>query len=114
MEDIREQIFEYADRLYAKALHEMESERFRIVDMYALSAHGAAVYLATDQNSPGDLRRRAGQLEEAAWALSRRAYRALRGEQRRKLMEPRMSGDHDETEDIRMEMRAVARMVSER
>lgn len=110
MANLREQIFEYADRLYAKALESLGAEEFRKADIYAISCYGAAVYLASDENGPEDLRKRAAQLEEAAWSLSKQAYAGAR----RALIEPRMMGHSHEDEEIRGEIHEIARIASER
>lgn len=113
MENLREQLFEYADWLYSKAIQEMNAGRFRMVDVYALSSHGAAVYLASDDAAPKQIREQASQLEQAAWNLSKQAHSA----QRLALLEPRMSGDEandDDLEEVREEVRRIAEMVTNR
>jgi len=76
--NLQDQIFEYADRLYAKALQELNAGRFRMVVVYALSSYGAAVFLASDEATPEQICERASQLEQAAWNLSKQAYSAQR------------------------------------
>lgn len=110
MADLRDDIFEYADRLYAKALHEMEAERFRAVDIYALSAYGAAVFLVNDKRTPSEMREQAKQLEHASWNLAKQS----RMGQRRKLMEPRLDGPggRESYDDVRQEMRDIVKTVT--
>lgn len=83
-----------------------------MVDVYALSSYGAAVYLASDDAAPKQIREQASQLEQAAWNLSKQAHSA----QRLALLEPRMSGDEadDDLEEVREEVRRIAEMVTNR
>lgn len=83
-----------------------------MVDVYALSSYGAAVYLAADETTSKQIREQASQLEQAAWNLSKQAHSA----QRLALLEPSMSGDeaNDDLEEVREEIRRMAEMVANR
>jgi hypothetical protein len=110
MADLRNEIFEYAEGLYAKALQVMDEQRFRMADIYALSSYGAAVFVAADKAGPQEIRDRAAQLEQAAWTLARHAHAAERG----RMIEPRMQGidaESQELEAIRDDISAIAKAV---
>lgn len=89
--EYNENIFNYADLLYAKALRKMEAEDFRNTDIFALSAYGAALYVRMSSASSDILKERASILEQAAWNLAAQSYFA----QRKSLLKPRMSGRED-------------------
>lgn len=106
-----DQILEYAEGLYSKALKSMENEEFRKADIYSLSAHSAASFVAAQKNQPKVMRDKAIDLEDASWQLSRQAYAAIRA----KLIEPRLSGsEYDEEEEVRNGIYEMAVKVSGR
>lgn len=104
-----EQILEYAEGLYSKALKKMHGEQFRKADIYALSAHGAAAFVAAQKGIKKDMKDKAIDLEDAAWQLSKHAYAAMRA----KLIEPRLSGvNGEDLEDVRCGIFDMACQVS--
>jgi hypothetical protein len=105
----RRSIFFYADQLYAKALEAMEAENFRMVDIFSLSSYGAATYLAIEKSGSEEFKERANQLALAARQLSDQAY----AEQRRRHIEPRMSGRNKLSDRVDHEVREIARHCQE-
>lgn len=110
MANLRNEIFEYAEGLYTKALHWMDKQGYRMTDVYALSSCGAAAFVAADPNAPQGLRDQAASLEQAAWILSKQAHAA----ERTKMVAPRLQGNEDELEDVRRDIWSTAEEVFRR
>jgi hypothetical protein len=106
-----DQILEYAEGLYSNALKNMQKGNPRRADIYALSAHSAASFVAAQKNLSADMRSKAIDLEDAAWQLSKQAH----ADERDRLMEPRMSGSDDPgIDDVREDIYRLARQSSKR
>lgn len=104
-----DEILKYAEGLYSMALERMKKEQFRKADIYALSAYGAASFVAAQKSIPEEMREIALELEHASWRLAKRAY----GSARMSLMEPRLSGrDDEDLEEVRWAIHQEAAKAS--
>lgn len=99
------QILFYAESLYESALQNMTDGRFRVADIYATCAYGAANLLSNDPDGSGDQKAQAQELAEVSYQLSRQAYSM----DRKRMLEPGMSGSEDEMERFKLDMKKIAK-----
>lgn len=104
MADIRAEILEYADRLYAKALESMDEQQFRMADIYATCSYGASVFILSDRSAPKSIRDHAQQLDEAALKLSQYAHSA----EWSAMLKPSMQGPLDDDRELQEARRGLA------
>lgn len=104
--DLRDEIFEYAGGLYAKAIREMEAERFARAEVFAICSYSAAMFLASDGGAPEEFRADASRLQDAAWTVSRQAHSSQRWE----MLKPSMGDAEDDLEDVREEVAKLAKL----